>query len=386
MRKILRIIFRTLLIIIVLLLIACGSALYYFIKNDYKPAVSEELAVIKGNTLNIAGKNEFSFISWNIGYCGLDKKMDFFYDGGKKVRTPDSVFQENLNGVFSLLSDYDSVDFFMLQEVDTCSKRSYFTNQMHILREALPYHEVVYAANYQVSFVPVPLLNPMGGVNSGLLTFSSYKAESYTRYAYPVNYPFPMNLFMLDRCFILMKVPLANGKHLVVINLHNSAFGDADMLRQYELWMLRGFLLREYAAGNYVVAGGDWNQNPPGYEKGYYYSGFFKNFSTPLIPADYMPEGWTWCYDPLCPTNRDVYEAYREGFTPTTTYDFFLCSPNLVIEQVAAIDCGFTYSDHQPVYMRISLNDDPMASCSNDCLDEIVLLRDSLNQIRKKGK
>ena len=31
---------------------------------------------------------EISLLTWNIGYCGLDKEMDFFYDGGTKVITP----------------------------------------------------------------------------------------------------------------------------------------------------------------------------------------------------------------------------------------------------------------------------------------------------------
>ncbi len=33
---------------------------------------------------------------WNIGYCGLDASMDFFYDGGEQVRPSEEKVKENL--------------------------------------------------------------------------------------------------------------------------------------------------------------------------------------------------------------------------------------------------------------------------------------------------
>jgi endonuclease/exonuclease/phosphatase family metal-dependent hydrolase len=199
-----------------------------------------------------------------------------------------------------------------------------------------------------------------------------------------------MKIFMLDRCFLLQRYKLQNLHELIVINTHNSAFENADLLRQYELWMLRSFILQEYAQGNYVVVGGDWNQNPSDYDNMRYYSNYTKKKGTPKIPEDYLPENWHWAYDKKIPTNRDVYEAYRPGFTPTTTYDFFVTSPNVVVEQVQAIASGFEFSDHQPVYMRVRLDDNPVNSCSEDCMDIITDLQDSLLLFKegkvKKGK
>ena len=54
---------------------------------------------------------EISFLTWNIGYCGLDKDMDFFYDGGTKVMTPKATCLDNLNAVLGFLKSNDSIDF-----------------------------------------------------------------------------------------------------------------------------------------------------------------------------------------------------------------------------------------------------------------------------------
>ncbi len=377
-----KIIIQYLVFTLIVVTVLVGSFMLYFTLSDFQPP-PVEIIKVKDSIATTLEKDEFSFITWNIGYCGLDKKMDFFYDGGKKVRPDDSSFQQNLNGVHKFLSEHDTLDFIMLQEVDTLARRSYFTNEVNLLSDALANHTICFATNYHVKYVPLPVLKPMGEVISGIVTYSKPHPDISERYSFPVNYPWPMKVFMLDRCFIMQRYKLKNSHELIVINTHNSAFENADMLRQYELWMLRSFILQEYAQGNYVVLGGDWNQNPPDYANMKYYSSYRKKQGTPVIPEDYLPEDWHWAYDKKIPTNRDVNEAYRPGLTPTTTYDFFVTSPNVVVEQVQTIACGFEFSDHQPVYMRIRLDDDPMNSCSEDCLDIISELQDSLKMYKE---
>ena len=55
--------------------------------------------------------------------------MDFFYDGGTKVITPEVNFVKNFSSVLTFLKNKDSVDFIFLQEVDRRSKRSYGFDQ-----------------------------------------------------------------------------------------------------------------------------------------------------------------------------------------------------------------------------------------------------------------
>ena len=62
-----------------------------------------------------------------------------------------------------------------------------------------------FAKNYDVSWVPVPISNPLGKVDAGMMTFAKYAPIEASRYAYPNIASWPDNLFLLDRGFILMR-------------------------------------------------------------------------------------------------------------------------------------------------------------------------------------
>lgn len=378
-------ILRVLLIFILIFFVGISSFLFYFTRTDYQPKPEEKIIIRNSASWQEIDSVPLTFITWNIGYCGLDKDMDFFYDGGKKVRPTESEFQKNLNGVFDFLSKNDSVDFILLQEVDSFSKRSYYTGQVSLFSKALQHYSWCFATNYNVKLVPLPVFNPMGKVLSGITTFSKYTPGDCRRYSYPVNYSWPMSIFMLDRCFMVQRYKLSSGnKELVLINLHNSAFSDADVLRLYETWMLRSFLLSEFEKGNFVIVGGDWNQNTPDYNKLSFISGFNKKTGLPKLPADYLPQGWKIVHDTLLPTNRDVETPYVHGKTPTTIYDFFITSPNITVERVNVINCGFEFSDHQPVYMRVWLNLDPVSGCNSEIKNIIITMQDSIRKLNEK--
>lgn len=377
---------KILLIIFCIVIAGLVALFVYFTLTDFQPVPSEHIAVMNNSPDAVIDSGDITFITWNVGYCGLDESMDFFYDGGKMVRPDKATFQNNLNGVFDFLSKNDSMDFFLLQEVDTASKRSYYMNQAALFSKALPDYTFSFAVNYNVKHVPAPMLKPLGKVVSGISTFSRYYPLSSERFSYPVNYSWPLKIFMLDRCFMIQRFLLSNHKELIVINTHNSAFDDADRLRQYEMWMLRGFILNEYAKGNFVIAGGDWNQNPYNYNSFRFASDYVKKSGLPKIPFNFMPDGWQWACDSTCPTNRDLRSAYKHGSTPTTIYDFFVVSPNIIVETIKTLDCGFEFSDHQPVYLRIRLNDDPLAGCSKKTLDYIYSLNDSIVFYKEQNK
>ena len=76
-------------------------------------------------------QREFTFLSWNIGYAGLGKEMDFFYDGGGKVRPSKEQFENYLSGIKKTLKENNKVDFIFLQEVDISSKRSYYVDECY---------------------------------------------------------------------------------------------------------------------------------------------------------------------------------------------------------------------------------------------------------------
>jgi len=147
---------------------------------------------------------------------------------------------------------------------------------------------------------------------------------------------------------------LGNGKELVLVNTHNSTFDKGGELRKKELATLQSYVIREYKQGNYVVAGGDWNNNPVGFQKENIHSGDVVKEIEPQIPDSFLP-GWQFAFDPSQPTNRDVDGPYRKGKTKTTIIDFFVLSPNIELEFAKTFRTGFEDSDHQPVMIRVRL-------------------------------
>lgn len=325
--------------------------------TDYQP---EETILLNywGTTDETISTNNFSFLIWNIGYAGLGEKEDFFYDGGEKVRPSKEQHDIYLNGIERTLGEFAGTDFIMIQEIDTSSKRSYYTNELHRIAASLPGYVYTYATNYQVGFIPEPLFgsptNALGAVQAGLGTYSKYTPSSATRLQFPGEFPWPKKVFFLDRCMLVMRFPVMNGKELLVINTHNSAYDSDGKLKGQEMDYLKNFVTTEYEKGNYVVVGGDWNQNPPSFPQNHFNQGK-EAYDQGIIAADFMPEGWTFAFDMSYPTNRNLKTAYVSGETTTDLIDYFLLSPNVELMGVKTIDMQFSYSDHQPVKMEVRL-------------------------------
>ncbi len=354
MKKILKIILS----IIMLLVLGFIGLILYAMVSDYKPDETELLARPDDPSL-LKDSTVYSLLTWNIGYAGLDKSMDFFKDGGTKVITPEENFQENNSAIADFLINNNTVDFILLQEIDRKSKRSYRTDQYQELSEKLSGYVPFFAKNYDVFFVPVPPSNPMGKVESGIATYSKHTPFSSTRYSLPGDFGFPTQLFYLDRCFMVDRYRIENGKELVLINTHNEAFDEGGNIREAQMESIREFVLNEYSSGNYVIVGGDWNQYPPDFKPDFsankVFTGKFGNFNLTGIESDYLPEEWKWIYDPSSPTVRTLTAAYDPASTPTSVCDIFLISPNLESVSVKCHHLGFANSDHNPVIIQVTL-------------------------------
>jgi len=322
---------------------------------DYRP-VDPEKAEIKGNAPDIQINDSiFTLLSWNIGYFGLGKDCDFFYDGGRMTRPSKADYRNYSREALKYLELAEGIDFCFFQEVDLKSRRSYYDDQVARLREVFPQMESSAAVNYLVSFVPVPLRNPLGKVKSGLVSFSSFHTMENTRYPFPGGYDWPLRLFMLDRCFLLSRLALPVAKELVLINTHNEAFDDGSQ-RNQQIAVLKEMMLKEYEKGNFVITGGDWNMNPVGFISDTFTTGDAWRSIDPPFEKDFFPEGWNWVFDPNIPSNRNVDEIYTRGKTPTTIIDFFVVSPNISVTKVRSVDLGFEWCDHQPVRMEFKIN------------------------------
>jgi endonuclease/exonuclease/phosphatase family metal-dependent hydrolase len=323
--------------------------------TEFKPVEIENLKTAGKDKKENISDSILTLLSWNIGYAGMGAETDFFYDGGKMVRPSLQLNQRYMKNIQHFLSENISVDFILIQEADKQSRRSYHHDQTEILQNTLPDHSSVFAVNYKVLFVPAPIFNPLGKVTGGLMSFSRYQPAESLRIGFQKDYPLPTRLFTLKRCFILQRFAAIERKELVLINTHNSAFDDGG-LREHQLQALKETALQEYEKGNWVIIGGDWNMNPPGFNPQKITNGdvSVKN-EMGSIRKDFMPKDWSWIYDETAPTNREVVEAYVKGQTPTSIIDFFLVSPNIKILAIKTHDKAFANSDHNPVFIKVQL-------------------------------
>ena len=348
---------RILLIIAIVLgaiLLAVAGLFTYLTITEYRPADQEQLEILD-NSEKALDKTEFTVLTWNVGYCALGEKSDFFMDGGKTVR-PDSkdVIIENLAGVRGFLSGVKA-DFTLLQEVDSDSKRSYGVDVVTALREKMG-QTSAYAMNFCTNYVPYPWPT-LGRVHSGLLSFSRYEITEAERISLPCPFSWPVSMVNLKRCLLVSRIPVAGSdKELVLVNLHLEAYDDGEgKLAQSQ--QLRDFLSAEYEKGNYVVAGGDWNQIFPRSEKSW------ANTHMELWTPGYLDEaelssGWRYVWDDTVPTCRLLNQPYDPADTENTQYyviDGFLVSPNLTVTAVETLDESFAFSDHNPVLMTLKM-------------------------------
>jgi len=345
-------------VLYLLLLAAAGFALFlgFIWLTGLRPAAQEELAVTQNRTAQMETDQAYSCLTFNIGYAGLDAAQDFFMDGGTMSRSSSRLQTEtNLAAIGDFVAGAEA-DFVLLQEVDVRASRSYKLNQLAYLHKKMPGYAGTFAYNYQVAWVPVPWQNPMGSVKAGLFTLSRYRVDGADRFQYPGSEPWLRQLFELDRCLLATRIPVSNGRDLVLVNTHLSAFDVGGQLRRQQLGFLAEFISAEYSQGNYVLVGGDWNHVLPGTDPAKFpatedWPDFLQTLPSELLPADFQ-----WAADGEVPSLRTNGKPYREGENFRVVIDGFLASPNIRILSVQGHELNFAHSDHNPVSLSFALN------------------------------
>ena len=119
-------------------------------------------------------------------------------------------------------------------------------------------------------------------------------------------------------------------------------------------------MLAEYEAGNYCVAGGDFNKDLLGNSPEIFgvAAGENDTWAQP-IPEGTIPAGLTLVapFDETAPTAscRTASEPYSIETTFRLTVDGFLVSDNVTVTDSGVVNLAFAYSDHNPVEMRFVL-------------------------------
>ena len=347
MKKILRL----LLVLILLAVIAFGGLVVFLSVTEYKPAASETLEVRSLSEAPSVPADGLTVLSWNIGYAGLGQEQDFFMDGGTHSRPGSSeLVSRHLAGIAESI-EIQGADLVLLQEVDVDSSRTYGIDETTILAE----NTAVHALNYSCPFVPIPF-PPMGKINSGLFTTTGYTISDAERISLPCPFSWPFSTANLKRCLLVSRLPIeGRDAELVAVNLHLEAYDDGEG-KIAQTRQLMDFLEEEYKKGNYVIAGGDFNQLFPGGQEA------FPNTHPDLwnpgaLEERSLPDGFRFVCDPGTPSCRLLNQPYNPSDTENTQYyliDGFIVSPNMEVGSVETVDLGFVNSDHNPVRVELS--------------------------------
>lgn len=321
----------------------------------YDPEAKESAEASLQSARLLSVSDSIRILSWNTGYGGLDKSVDFFMDGGTMTfPASQSVVEQNVSAISSFLTSRQS-DICLLQEVDLDSSRTKHLDELQLYAQetGLDYS---YAPNYRCLFVPFPL-PPLGRMESGIVTLSSCRRmDVSTRVSLPSPFTWPVSTANLKRCLLVDRFPLeGTDKELVVINLHLDAYESGEG-RIAQTKAMLSLMKEEYEKGNYCVAGGDFNQLFPDTQKLY-------PIKDPelWVPGDLkdilLEDGWQYVFDASVPSCRLLNQPYDPADEGTQYYviDGFVVSPNVTVDSVETVDLEFANSDHNPVEIVVRL-------------------------------
>ncbi len=306
---------------------------------------------------------EYTIVSYNVGFGAYTADFTFFMDEGKesRARSKDSVIN-CINETTDTALSYEP-DFVLFQEVDTDSTRSYHVDETVLIKDKFEekgIYDSVFAQNYHSAYLMYPITEPHGASNSGLLTMSRMDITSSLRRSLPISTGLK-KILDLDRCYSISRIPVENGKELILIDQHLSAYGTDAEQGNAQLEMLFQDMKEEYEKGNYVICGGDFNHDFTVDSKEYFNPGNDESYSwCHPFPDSVIPEGFSKCTDyseGMVATSRYDNIPYGED-SFTVILDGFIISDNVECTYVQNIDTGYLYSDHNPVVMKFRLKDE----------------------------
>lgn len=341
-------------LLLIVLLLAAGL-IGYLSFTEFKPSDTESIEIQGNAARTLSSGDDLTIASWNIGYGALGEHADFFMDGGSMVQAADSArVLKNMEGI---LYKIDSMrpDILLIQEADVHSARSRYVNEYASLQAHLEDCEASFANNFKVAFLPYPI-PPIGKIDSGIATFSVYSVSDAQRIQLPIPFSWPIRMANLKRCLLVSRIPVQNGKELVLINLHFEAYDDGSG-KAAQTGMLSDLINAEIDKGNYVIAGGDFNQTFASADASLYPTQE-GNWAAPLMDETQFDDRCVFLMDSSVPSCRSLYKPYADADKDSFQYyllDGFIVSANVTVRSFAAQDFGFEYADHNPILLQVTL-------------------------------
>lgn len=311
----------------------------------------------------VSVNEQHSILSFNIGFGAYEDDYSFFMDGGHEswAWSKDRL-DKNLKAIASFVKE-ENADFVLLQEVDIDGTRTYHVDESKYFTEALQEtYGHTFAQNYDSPFLMYPFYQPHGANKAGIMTFSKAAIREAVRYSLPIEESL-YKLLDLDRCYMVDRIPTEDGKELVLLNFHLSAYTSDGKIADEQVKLISEFMQNEYEKGNYVIAGGDFNKDLTGdatndfgtlpledYTWAQPFPSKYLEGKNLTLVVPYDPETKiASCRNPDAPWTGDPATQF------VITIDGFLVSDNVEVRESEVCDLNFKYSDHNPVRMVFTL-------------------------------
>lgn len=347
-----------LIVLCVILAVVLCYAAYVFL-SYYR--VEDNLALTPDNKSEVQPKEneEYSLLSFNIGFGAYEPDFGFFMDGGHESRAFSlERLHANMEAICAFIAEQNP-DFCLLQEVDEDGTRTYRLNERALVSEWMKDYSSVWAQNWDCPYLCYPLYSFHGANRSGILTFAKFGMDSAIRRSLPVE-DSVMKIVDLDRCYSKTRISLESGKTLVLYNAHLSAYTSDGTIAEEQLKMLLADMNAEYESGNYAICGGDMNKDIPASVSGTESKehrietwaqpipkSLFEGVSIRLLDPTAGAEDLYSCRSADGPIRDDQFRV---------TVDGFLLSANVKDVSVQIVDTGYRYSDHNPILLHFVLN------------------------------
>ena len=174
----------------------------------------------------------------------------------------------------------------------------------------------------------------------------------------PIPFTFPTRLANLKRGFSVIYSNIENSdKKLVLINAHLDAYDKDNKGKIAQTKQLIEFMEQEYAKGNYVLVGADFNQELRNLTKEEIEKTPAELWRAELFDKTLLKDKFKLYYDNSRPSARLNNKPYEKGSNGTYEFliDGFIASDNIEVSQVKTLDQDYRYSDHNPVKLRFRL-------------------------------
>lgn len=307
------------------------------------------------------GGQALRVLVWNVQY-GASTRHRFFYDGGEAVHVPVEDVRWTLDEAAGIVRDLDP-DVILFQEVDRGSDRTGRIDQHAELLARLDYPCHVSAPYHRSPFVPHPSHEPLGRVDMHLSVFSRVRLGTARRHQLPLlRESWLRQLFNLRRAVLDVRVPVAGGPDLTLLDTHLSAFSHGDGTLPRQIAVTRRLAHAAAREGRGVLLAGDFNALPPGVD------GSTLSVDADLYPEDSSPITVLYEDDVLTPAVS--LDAMRQHPERTFTYaphglgrtdrtiDHVFVAGGVSVRDVVVRQDRVDVSDHQPILVEVRIPGD----------------------------